>query len=218
MDYDDWVTGKSTRVWLADSMTALAQFAYVSPIPRVMHWNKTTGKRYQCKQERYEKCEACDKGIDQISEYTYGIYIKDGDNDIRHLPTSYTTNQHLQEHFKTIFAENINPCSVLWEITRGKIKTLTGRMVNGYSFNPLLESDPFVAEADRPSPFDDERKWVVDRLVAESLRDIDGEQFNLIDLFLEMKTRFPQIEDKKLKTYAIRLCAEGVLDLRRAKE
>ena len=26
------------------------------------------------------------------------------------------------------------------------------------------------------------------------------------------------VEDKKLKSYAIRLCAEGVLDLRRAKE
>ena len=38
------------------------------------------------------------------------------------------------------------------------------------------------------------------------------------DLFLEMKSRFPNIEDKKLKSYAIRLCAEGVLDLRRAKE
>lgn len=218
MEYDDWLTGKSTRVWLVDSMTALAQFAYVSPIPRVMHYNKSTGKRYQCKQEKYEKCEACVRGIDQISEFTYGVYIEHGDSDIKHFPTSYTTHQHLQEHFKTIFAENVNPCSILWGISRGQIKTLTGRMVNGYSFKPIEDSIPFVQEADRPSPFDDDRKWVVDRMVAESLRDLDGEQFNLIDLFLEMKTRFPVIDDKKLKAYAIRLCAEGVLDLRRAKE
>ena len=37
MEFDDWVeSDKSTRVWLADSMTALGQFAYVTPIPRVM--------------------------------------------------------------------------------------------------------------------------------------------------------------------------------------
>ena len=69
MEFDDWIeSGKSTRVWLVDSMTALCQFAYVSPIPRVMHYNKHTHKRYECKQEKYEKCEACDRGIDQISE------------------------------------------------------------------------------------------------------------------------------------------------------
>ncbi len=43
MEYDDWIASdKSTRVWLADSMTALGQFAYVTPIPRVMHYNKHT--------------------------------------------------------------------------------------------------------------------------------------------------------------------------------
>tara|TARA_Y100001938_G_scaffold43035_1_gene59484 strand:+ start:3581 stop:4237 length:657 start_codon:yes stop_codon:yes gene_type:complete len=218
MEYDEWMEGKSTRVWLSDSMTALAQFAYVSPIPRVMHYNRATGGRYPCVKEKYGKCDGCDRGVDQISEFTYGIYIADKDKNIKHFPTSFTTNQHLQEHFRKIFAENINPCSILFEVSRGKIKTLTGRMVNGYSFKPLLESEPFVGEADRPSPFDDDKKWVVDRLIAESLRDLDGEQFNLIDLFLEMKSRFPHIEDKKLKSYAIRLCAEGVLDLRRAKE
>ena len=76
----------------------------------------------------------------------------------------------------------------------------------------------YVTEADRPSPFDDGRKWVVDRMVAEAIRDIDGQPYNLIDLFLELKKRFPNIEDKKLKTYAIRLSIDGVVDLRRAKE
>ena len=55
-------------------------------------------------------------------------------------------------------------------------------------------------------------------MVAEGIRDIDGKPYNLIDLFLELKNRFPSIEDKKLKTYAIRLCSDGVIDLRRAKE
>ena len=218
MEYDDWIEGKSTRVWLETSMTALAQFAYVSPIPRVMHYNKATGGRYPCVKEKYGKCEGCDRGVDQINEYTYGIYIADRDKNIRHFPTSFTTNQQLQEEFRRLFADNINPCSVLFEVKREQIKTLTGRMVNGYSFKPLLESDPYVGEADRPSPFDDNKKWVVDRIIAESLRDIDGQPYNLIDLFLEMKSRFPHMEDKKLKSYAIRLCAEGVLDLRRAKE
>ena len=219
MEFDDWIeSGKSTRVWLADSMTALGQFAYVPPIPGVMHYNKHTRKRYECKQEKYEKCEACDRGIDQISEYTYGIYIQDGDKNIRHLSTAYTSHHNLQRDFQNLFAENVNPCSILWKVQRGKIKTLTGREVNGYSFTPMKDMSAYVDEADRPSPFDDSRKWVVERMVAEGIRDIDGKPYNLIDLFLELKNRFPSIEDKKLKTYAIRLCSDGVIDLRRAKE
>ena len=219
MDYDDWIeSGKSTRVWLVDSMTALCQFAYVSPIPRVMHYNKHTHKRYECKQEKYEKCEACDRGIDQISEYTYGVYIDGADKLIRHLSTAYTSHHNLQRDFQNLFAENINPCSFLWEVQRGKIKTLTGKEVNGYKFTPRKDIPAYVAEAERPSPFDDGRKWIVERMVAEAIKDIDGQPYNLIDLFLELKTRFPNIEDKKLKSYAIRLCIDGVVDLRRAKE
>ena len=219
MDYDDWIeSGKSTRVWLVDSMTALCQFAYVSPIPRVMHYNKHTHKRYECKQEKYEKCEACDRGIDQISEYTYGVYIDGADKLIRHLSTAYTSHHNLQRDFQSLFAENINPCSFLWKVQRGKIKTLTGREVNGYMFTPQQDMPAYVAEADRPSPFDDGRKWVVDRMIAEAIKDIDGQPYNLIDLFLELKNRFPNVEDKKLKSYAIRLCIDGVVDLRRAKE
>ena len=210
MEYDDWIASdKSTRVWLSDSMTALAQFAYVTPIPRVMHYNKYTKGRYECKQEKYEKCEACDKGIDQISEYTYGVYIQDGDKNIRHLSTAYTSHHNLQRDFQNLFAENTNPCSILWEVQRGKIKTLTGREVNGYKFTPKI---------DMPSPFDDSRKWIVERMVAEGIRDLDGKQYNLIDLFLELKDRFPSIKESKLKAYAIRLSIDGVIDLRRAKE
>ena len=219
MEFDDWIeSDKSTRVWLADSMTALAQFAYVTPIPRVMHYNKYTKGRYECKQEKYEKCEACDKGIDQISEYTYGVYIQDGDSNIRHLSTAYTSHHNLQRDFQNLFAENTNPCSILWEVQRGKIKTLTGREVNGYKFTPMKDMSAFVDEADRPSPFDDSRKWVVERMVAEGIRDLDGKQYNLIDLFLELKDRFPSIKESKLKAYAIRLSIDGVVDLRRAKE
>jgi hypothetical protein len=82
----------------------------------------------------------------------------------------------------------------------------------------MKDMSAYVDEADRPSPFDDSRKWIVERMVAEGIRDIDGKPYNLIDLFLELKNRFPSIEDKKLKTYAIRLCSDGVIDLRRAKE
>ena len=64
----------------------------------------------------------------------------------------------------------------------------------------------------------DLRKWLVERLVAEGIRDLDGKPYNLIDLFLELKSRFPAIKDKKLKMYAIRLSIDGIVDLRRAKE
>ena len=49
MEYSDWIeSGKSKRVWLADSMTALAQFDYVNPIQRVMHWDKKKKRRGGC--------------------------------------------------------------------------------------------------------------------------------------------------------------------------
>ena len=183
-----------------------------------MHYNKYTRGRYPCKQEKYEKCEACDRGIDQIYEFTYGIYIRDQDNTIRHMATTYTSNSNLQRDFNNLFKENVNPCSILWEVRREKIKTITGKDDNGYAFKPMMETKPYVDEANRPSPFDDGKKWIVERMVAENLRDIDGEVYNLIDLFLELKTRFPAIEDKTLKAYAIRLSIDGVVDLRRAKE
>ena len=55
MEYSDWMeSGKSKRVWLADSMTALAQFAYVNPIQRVMHWDNKKKRRGGCYADKYE--------------------------------------------------------------------------------------------------------------------------------------------------------------------
>ena len=55
-------------------------------------------------------------------------------------------------------------------------------------------------------------------MVAEGLMDLDRQPFNLIDLYTEMKERFPNIEDKQIKEYAILLGDGGVVDLRKAKE
>ena len=55
-------------------------------------------------------------------------------------------------------------------------------------------------------------------MVAEGLMDLDKQPFNLIDLYTEMKERFPNIEDKQIKEYAILLGDGGVVDLRKAKE
>ena len=77
--------------------------------------------------------------------------------------------------------------------------------------------EPYIAEKDRPSPFQ-EGKWLIPRMVAEGLMDLDKQPFNLIDLYTEMKERFPNIEDKQIKEYAILLGDGGVVDLRKAKE
>ena len=55
-------------------------------------------------------------------------------------------------------------------------------------------------------------------MVAEGLMDLDRQPFNLIDLYTEMKERFPNIEDKQIKEYAILPGDGGVVDLRKAKE
>ena len=55
-------------------------------------------------------------------------------------------------------------------------------------------------------------------MVAEGLMDLERPPFNLIDLYTEMKERFPNVEDKKIKEYAILLGDGGVVDLRKAKE
>ena len=227
MEYSDWIaSSKSDRVWLEDSMTALAQFAYVTPIQRVMHWNNTTRRRTYCYEEKYEKCFMCDKGVQKIYDYTYGLFINAEDKDIRYLSTSSATHKNLQRDFNRLFEANINPCEVLWEIRRGKIKTLTGREVNGYDFNPMVDWDEenginilmpaFVAEADRPSPFQDDMEWIVPRIIADGLLDLDSKPMDLISLFVEMKERFPAYSDKDLKQYAIRLVDNGAVDLRRA--
>ena len=77
--------------------------------------------------------------------------------------------------------------------------------------------EAFIAEKDRPSPFQ-EGNWIIPRIIAEGLTDMDRLPCNLIDLYTEMKERFPSIEEKKIKEYAILIGEGGVVDLRKAKE
>jgi len=224
MEYSDWVESNG-RVWLHDDMTALAQFAYVNPIIRAFHWYN--GSRKKCYKNDFESCFSCEKGVPAQLDYTYGVFTADGDQTIRYISTNLSTHNLIQRGFSQLFEENVNPCSILFEIHRGKVKTATGREVKGYNTKSLIEKvdekidvtmSPFILEVDRPSPFPDEATWIVPRLVADGLIDKDGQEFDLISLFLVMKDRFPGHSDSELKQFAIRLINNGTLDLRRAVE
>ena len=218
MEYSDWVEStKSKRVWLEDSMTALCQFAYVNPIHKVMHWDAENRRRTTCLKGKYEQCATCDKGVSVIHDYTYGIYTNDGDKTIRYLSTALSSHTNFQQSFKDNLKENVNPCDVLYKVRKGKITTPKGYETVGYEAEIVEDREVFVAEKDRPSPFQ-EGKWLIPRMVAEGLTDIDRMPYNLIDLYTEMKERFPNIEDKQIKEYAILLGEGGVVDLRKAKE
>jgi len=224
MDYSDWVESNG-RVWLHDSMTALGQFAYVNPIMRAHHWYN--GKKKRCYKNDYEKCFSCEKGVPSQLDYTYGIFTASKDKTIRYLSTNLSTHNTIQRSFAQLFEENVNPCSVLYEVHRGKVKTATGREVKGYNITGLIEIEDgvginarpaFIEEVDRPSPFPEDAKWVVPRMIADGLLDKDGHEFDLISLFLVMKERFPSYADSELKQFCIRLINNGTLDLRRAVE
>jgi len=218
MEYSDWVEStKSKRVWLEDSMTALCQFAYVNPIHKVMHWDAEQKRRTNCLKGKYEQCSTCDKGVSIIHDYTYGIYTTNGDKTIRYLSTALSSHTNFQQSFKDNLKENVNPCDLLYKVRKGKITTPKGYETVGYEAEVVEDIGPFVSEKDRPSPFQ-EGKWVIPRMVAEGLTDIDRMPYNLIDLYTEMKERFPSIEEKKIKEYAILLGEGGVVDLRKAKE
>ena len=47
MSYDDWTQSDrdTGRVWLYDKQSALGQFAFITPIHRVRHWNPAINKR-----------------------------------------------------------------------------------------------------------------------------------------------------------------------------
>ena len=78
-----------------------------------------------------------------------------------------------------------------------------------------------MAEKYRPSLLNSEEqeyKWVVPEEVVEFLKDKDGEPISLIDLFLLLKDHFSGMEEKELKSIAVRLVNNNVLDLRRARE
>ena len=218
MDYSDWIESpKSKRVWLEDSMTALCQFAYVNPIHKVMHRDAETKRRTNCLKGKYERCKTCDRGVAQIHDYTYGIYISNESRAIRYLSTALSSHTNFQKIFRDYLKENTNPCDLLFKIRKGEIITPKGYETKGYDIEVLKDAEPYIAEVDRPSPFQ-EGKWVIPRMIAEALLDIDGHPMNLIDLYTEMKTRFPNIEDKEIKEYAILLGEGGVVDLRNAKE
>jgi hypothetical protein len=218
MEYSDWVEStKSKRVWLEDSMTALCQFAYVNPIHKVMHWDAEQKRRTTCLKGKYERCSTCDKGVQIIHDYTYGIYTTNGDKTIRYISTALSSHTNFQQSFKDNLKANVNPCDVLYKVRKGKITTPKGYETTGYDVEVAEGIEPFVAEKDRPSPFQ-EGKWIIPRMVAEGLTDIDRRPYNLIDLYTEMKERFPNIEDKQIKEYAILLGDGGVVDLRKAKE
>jgi hypothetical protein len=128
-----------------------------------------------------------------------------------------SSHTNFQQSFKDNLKANVNPCDVLYKVRKGKITTPKGYETTGYNVEVAEGIEPFVAEKDRPSPFQ-EGKWIIPRMVAEGLTDIDRRPYNLIDLYTEMKERFPNIEDKQIKEYAILLGEGGVVDLRKAKE
>jgi hypothetical protein len=63
-----------------------------------------------------------------------------------------------------------------------------------------------------------EYHWVVPVEIVEFLKDKEGEPISLIDLFLLLKDNFSGIDEKDLKTYAVKLVDNNVLTLRNARE
>ena len=153
MEYSDWVEStKSKRVWLEDSMTALCQFAYVNPIHKVMHWDAENKRRTNCLKGKYEHCATCDKGVSIIHDYTYGIYTGDS-KEIKYLSTALSTHTNFQHRFRENLKENVNPCDLLFQVRKGKITTPKGYETVGYEVEIVKDMEAFVAEKDRPSPF-----------------------------------------------------------------
>ena len=226
MSYSDWIQSqKSNRVWLEESMKALTQFAFISPIHRVKHWNQGSGKRNKCWAKEGE-CIFCKRGVAKINEFTYGIYHDHSDysggglTEVSYLSVTLATHTLFQKLFTNIIDGGRNPTDIVFEAERGKIKTSSGRTVKGYNLT-LTDRDSFVAEKFRPSLLNSEEqeyKWVVPEEIVEFLKEKDGEPISLIDLFLLLKDQFTGIKEKDIKAYAVRLVDNNVLDLRRARE
>lgn len=224
--YSDWIQSpKSQRVWLEDSMTALSQFAFLSPIHRVRHWNQQQRRRVKCWAKDGD-CIFCKNNTPKIDEFTYGIYHPlseyqgGGDIEVSYLTATLATHTHFQKIFSEQIDSAVNPTDLVFEIKRTKIKTSSGRVVNGYHIIPT-EMESFVKEKFRPNLFNSEEqefRWIIPVEVVEFLKDKDGEPISLIDLFLLLKDNFSGIEEKDLKTYAVKLVENNVLNLRNARE
>ena len=79
----------------------------------------------------------------------------------------------------------------------------------------------YVKEKFRPSLYDSEeqeQRWLVPEEIVDFLKDKDGEPISLIDLFLLLRDNFSGFEEKDIKTYAIKLLSDNVLNLRNARE
>ena len=122
-DYDDWIQSpRSSRVWLNDSMTALGQFAFISPIHRVKHWNPTTKKRNKCWAKEGE-CVFCKNNTPKINEFTYGIYVGPV-KEVKHLTLTIASHTLCQRLFTTLIENGTNPTDLVFEIKKGKVISL----------------------------------------------------------------------------------------------
>ena len=217
--YDDWIQSpRSSRVWLNDSMTALGQFAFISPIHRVKHWNPTTKKRNKCWAKEGE-CVFCKNNTPKINEFTYGIYVGPA-KEVKHLTLTIASHTLCQRLFTTLIENGTNPTDLVFEIKKGKVITTTGKSTNGYSVNPT-EVEMFVAEKFRPDLTGSEEQaynWTVPEEIVEFLKDKDGDPMTMIDLFLILKDRFPALEEKELKKFAVKLCEHNTLNLINARQ
>jgi hypothetical protein len=201
-------------------MSALGQFAFIAPIHRVKHWNQSTRRRVKCWAEEGE-CVFCKQDIPRINEFTYGIYHNDteyiggGKHNISYLSATLATHTHFQKTFSKLIDENINPTDVVFALKRTKITTS-----QGYALDQT-DMESFVKEKFRPSLFNSEEQeytWIVPEEIVKFLEEKDGEPMSLIDLFLSLKDNFTGMSEKELKTYAIRLCENNVLNLRKARK
>ena len=224
MSYSDWIQSpKSQRVWLEDSMTALAQFAFISPIHRVRHWNPASRRRVKCWASEGD-CVHCHRGMGKIQEFTYGIYtdsseyIGGGSVETSYLTVTTATHTHFQKMFTEMIENAKNPTDFIFEIKRTKLMTSYGSAVNGYEITPT-EMDMFVKEKYRPSLTNSEEQsvvWLVPEEIVQSLSDMNGEPMTMIDLYLLLKDEFATYNEKDLKKYAVKLCENNVLNLRKA--
>ena len=226
MSYSDWIQSpKSDRVWLEDAMTALGQFAFISPIHRVRHWNPAQRKRVKCWASE-GKCIHCDREIPKINEFTYGIYHSlseydgGGTHKVSYMSVTLSTHTMFQRSFSKLIEGNQNPTDIVFEIKRTKIMASSGRPVNGYNLTST-EMDMFVKEKLRPSLVNSEEQsvvWIVPEEIVKHLADKNGEPMTMIDVYLILKDNFAGYSEKELKSYSVRLCENNVLNLRKAQE